>query len=78
MTIQNNDFKDAAIYANWSGSTRHRVGLAIGKTSQTFTVEWRSEVVQFDAEFIAGGVVNFDPIEVYEGDHLDLVIMNEG
>ena len=74
MTIQNNDFKDAAIYANWSGSTRHRVGLAIGKTSQTFTVEWRSEVVQFDA----GGVVNFDPIEVYEGDHLDLVIMNEG
>jgi hypothetical protein len=78
VTIQNNDFKDATIYANWSGSTRQRVGLAVGKTSQTFIIEWRSEVVQFDADFIAGRRFPFDPISVYEGDHLDLIIMNEG
>ena len=78
VTIQNNDFKDATIYANWSGSTRQRVGLAVGKTSQTFIIEWRGEVVQFDADFIAGRRFPFDPISVYEGDHLDLIIMNEG
>ena len=78
VTIQNNDFKDATIYANWQGMARQRVGLAIGKTSQTFIIEWRADVVQFDADFIAGGRFPFDPIQVYEGDHLDLVIMNEG
>lgn len=78
LTIQNNDFKDAVIYANWNGSTRKRVGLAIGKTSQTFTIDWQSEVVQFVADFIAGGTFPFEAIEVYEGDHLDLVIMNQG
>lgn len=78
LTIQNNDFKDAVIYANWSGSTRKRVGLAIGKTSQTFTIKWQSESVQFIADFIAGGTFPFEPIQVFEGDYLDLVIMNQG
>ena len=79
VTIQNNDFKDAVIYATWAGSTRKRVGLAIGKTSQTFTIEWQSEVVlQFDAHFIAGGTFSFGSMPVYEGDHLDLIIMNQG
>ena len=78
VTIQNNDFKDAVIYANWSGSMRHRVGLAIGKTSKTFTMEWQTEVVQLTADFIAGGTFNFEPIGVLEGDHLDLIIMNQG
>ena len=78
VTIQNNDFKDATIYANWAGMARHRVGLAVGKTSQTFNLEWRSDVVQFEADFIAGRRFNFDPISVYEGDHLELIIMNQG
>ena len=78
VTIQNNDFKDAVIYANWQGSTRKRVGLAVGKTSQTFTMEWQSESVQFVADFIAGGTFPFDIIQVFEGDHLDLIIMNQG
>jgi hypothetical protein len=78
VTIQNQDFKDATIYANWAGMARHRVGLAVGKTSKTFIIEWRSEVVQFDADFIAGRTFAFEPISVYEGDHLDLIIMNEG
>ena len=78
VTIQNNDFKDANIYATWSGGMRHRVGLAVGKTSQTFNLEWRSDVVQFEADFIAGRRFTFEPISVYEGDHLELIIMNQG
>ena len=79
VTIQNNDFKDAVIYATWAGSNRKRVGLAIGKTSQTFTIEWQSEVLlQFDADFIAGGTFSFGSMAVFEGDHLNLIIMNQG
>ena len=78
VTIQNNDFKDAVIYANWQGTNRRRVGLAIGKTTQTFTMEWQAESVQFVADFIAGGTFPFDVISVFEGDHLDLIIMNQG
>ena len=78
VTVQNNDFKDAVIYANWQGTTRKRVGLAIGKTSKTFTMEWQAESVQFVADFIAGGTFPFDIIQVFEGDHLDLIIMNQG
>ncbi len=78
LTVQNNDFKDAVIYANWEGSTRRRVGLATGKTSQTFTFEWGGPVVRFEADFIAGDRIFIEAIEVLEGDHLDLVLMNQG
>jgi len=78
VTIQNNDFKDATIYANWAGTTRRRVGLSVGKTTQTFDLEWKSEIVQFEADFIAGRTFTFDPINVWEGDHLELIIMNQG
>jgi hypothetical protein len=78
VTVQNRDFKDATIYATFSGGTRHRVGLAVGKTSQTFIIEWKSEVVRFEADFIAGRSFSFDHIGVYGGDHLELIIMNEG
>ena len=78
VTIQNNDFKDATIYANWAGTTRRRGGLSVGKTTQTFDLEWKSEIVQFEADFIAGRTFTFDPINVREGDHLELIIMNQG
>ena len=79
VTVRNDDFKDAVIYATWKGFNRKRVGLAIGKTSQTFTIEWQSEgILRFDADFIAGETVRFGTMQVNEGDHLDLVIMNQG
>jgi len=78
VTIQNHDFKDAVIYANWVGSTRHRVGMVTGKTSETFTVRMQMPTVRFEARLIAGETVRFEPIPVMEGDHLDLVIMIQG
>ena len=79
VTIRNDDFKDAVIYATWRGGVRKRVALAIGKTSQTFTIEWQSEAfLQFDADFIAGEIFSFGSMQVNEGDHLDLIIMNQG
>ena len=67
VTILNNDFKSAVIYAKWSGGIRERVGLAIGNTSRTYTIEWQSEVVRFDADFVAGGVFSFGPSTSLKG-----------
>ena len=78
LTVQNNDFKDAAIYARWSGSGRKRVGMVTGKTSETFMFDWQSHSIRIEADFIAGGSFTTDEIEVWEGDHLDVVILSEG
>ena len=78
LTVQNNDFKDCDIYANWAGYGRRRVGMVVGKTSQTFTFEWVSDYVTFEGDFVAGEPFTADPISVQGGDHLDLVIMNQG
>ena len=77
LTVENNDFNDAVVYANWQGSVRHRVGLFTGKTTQTVTLEWRGDVVQVEVDFIAGSAFFVDPIDVQAGDHLDIVLMAE-
>lgn len=78
VTVQNNDFRDAAIYAEWNSVGRRRVGMVTGKTSETFTMQWQSEVVRFDVDFVPGSGFTSDAIDVYEGDHLDFVIQNQG
>ena len=76
LTVQNNRFEDAAIWAIWRGGKRHRVGLATGATaSTTFQFDWISDVVTFEVDFIAADGYMVDPIEVSPGDHLDLVIL---
>ena len=77
LTIQNNRFNDATIYAEWSGIGRRWVGRVTGKTSETFMFDWKSHSVTIEADFIAGGTFATTEIEVYGGDHLDLVIMND-
>jgi hypothetical protein len=78
LTVQNNDFKDATVYAVWEGMSRRRIGMVTGKTSATFTFDWVSHKIHIEADFVAGEGFTSDPIEVWEGDHLDLVIMNQG
>jgi hypothetical protein len=78
LTVQNNDFKDATVYAVWQGANRRRIGMVTGKTSATFTFDWVSHILSIEADFVAGEGFVSDPIEVWEGDHVDLVIMNQG
>ncbi len=77
LTIHNNDFNDAVIYATWSGFGRRRVGTVTGKTSKTLTFDCESHSIRIEADFIAGRSFTTDEIEVYEGDHLDLVIQSD-
>ncbi|HIF20630.1 MAG TPA: hypothetical protein EYQ27_01690 [Gemmatimonadetes bacterium] len=73
LTVENNDFRDATIYMYWNGM-KSRVGRVTGKTSKTFTVEWRSEEAQLGANFLGRGGFRTETIGVDPGDHLNLVI----
>jgi hypothetical protein len=75
LTVQNNEFLDANIYALWNGM-RQRVGTVTGKTSHTFRMEWRSEFLRLEVEFVGSNDgYTSELIGVSRGDHLDFVIM---
>jgi hypothetical protein len=76
LTVENNDFRDASIYAIWNGM-RRRVGSVTGKTSQTFRMEWRSEEIQLAIDFLGGGDYVSERVPVTQGDHLNFVIMGQ-
>jgi hypothetical protein len=77
ITVDNQDFRDATLYANWNG-VRHRVGTVTGKTTETLETPWREHVVQLEVDFLGGGEMKaWNPIQVQSGDHLDFVIMPE-
>ena len=54
VTVRNHDFQDAVIYANWNG-LRRRVGMVVGKTTETFRVTWRTNQIRLEVDFIGGG-----------------------
>jgi len=74
LTIHNHDFKNANVYAHWTGG-RDRVGTVPGMTSETFTFRWRDEEVSLGIEFI-GNTDGYrtQRIDVTQGDHLDYII----
>jgi hypothetical protein len=75
LTVDNQDFRDATVYADWNG-VRNRVGMVVGKTTETFTVDWRDYTVRLEVDFIGGGELKaIDPIMVSPGEHLDFIIM---
>ena len=75
ITVDNQDWRDATLYADWNG-VRQRVGMVLGKTSETFSTPWRDYYVRFDVDFIGGGGLPArDAIQVQAGDHIDYVIM---
>ena len=45
LTVQNDNYSDATIHANWGGA-RERLGFVVGKTTQTFTFNWRREDIR--------------------------------
>jgi hypothetical protein len=73
--VANQDFRDATVYADWNG-TRQRVGMVIGKTSETFTIAWRDYTVRLEVDFVGGGELRAgDEISVWAGDHLEFTIL---
>lgn len=73
LTVHNNNYRDATIYAYWNG-VRDRIGMVIGKTEETFTMRWRSEEIQLEVDFVGGGGYRTEIVSVFRGDHLDFRI----
>lgn len=74
ITVQNDNYWDATIHANWGGP-RERLGFVVGKTTETFTFTPRRQEVQFEVTFTGDGAWRTERIVVYPGDHLDLKIL---
>lgn len=77
VTVHNQNFKDATIWALWDG-TRIRVGDVTGNTSRAFTIRYRRDRVRFEVDYVAGGGYVGDPIDVSPGDHLELTLRPNG
>jgi hypothetical protein len=75
LTVHNNDFRDAVVYAYWNG-LKQRVGMVTGTKSQTFTLRWQGEWIELGIDFIGTvGETRSERIGVTQGDHLDYVIL---
>jgi hypothetical protein len=75
ITVDNQDWRDATLYADWNG-VRQRVGFVLGKSTETFSTPWKDYYVRFDVDFVGGGgLPSREPIQVQAGDHIDYVIM---
>jgi hypothetical protein len=49
--------------------------MVTGKTTETFSMRWRSELIQLEIDFVGGGGYRTESIDVWAGDHLNYVIM---
>ena len=72
--VDNQNFADATIYARYQGMTPIRLGQVVGKTQEVFTVPFRNSDLRLEIRLLAGGSHITQPIQVYQGDDLDLVI----
>ena len=74
LTVENQNFKDADVFAVWSGGNRDRLGMVTGNTTQTFTVEAKGADMRVEVDFIAGDDVVTEAIGVFHGDHVQITI----
>ena len=77
VTVRNHQFQDGVIYANWNG-LRRRVGMVVGKTTETFRVTWRTNQIRLEVDFIGGGELFSEPIPVWAGEHIDFSFFLSG
>lgn len=73
LTVDNQNFKDATIYARWNGE-RRQIGTVNGKSQQTFELKWRSHRIYIEVDFLAGGHYRSNAMDVDRGDHLKFII----
>lgn len=73
LTVDNQNFKDATIYARWNGE-RRQIGTVTGKSQHTFELEWRSHRILIEVDFVAGGHYRSNAMDVDRGDHLKFII----
>ena len=75
ITVENQNFKDAVVYAIWGVGPRDRLGMVTGNTTQTFTTPLRgSGELRIEVDFIAGDDVVTQSMGAFQGDHIQVTI----
>ena len=75
VTVENQNFKDAVVYAIWGAGPRDRLGMVTGNTTQTFSTEVEGTGdMRVEVDFIGGGDVVAQNMGVFEGDNIHVVI----
>lgn len=73
LDVDNRNFQDARIYLLWDGIP-DRAGMVTGKTQETLRVESRPGELQIQVDFVAGGSRLSDPIQVWDGETVEVLI----
>ena len=75
ITVENQNFKDAVVYAIWGVGPRDRLGMVTGNSTQTFTTPLRgSGELRIEVDFIAGDDVVTQGMGAFQGDHIQVTI----
>src|SRR5688572_3985998 len=75
ITVENQNFKDAVVYAIWGAGPRDRLGMVTGNTTQTLRTPLRGGGdLRIEVDFIAGDDVVTQSMGVFQGDHIQVTI----
>jgi hypothetical protein len=74
VTVDNQNFKDAVVYAVWGGGPRDRLGMVTGKSTQTLTAPFKTGDLRIEVDFIAGDDVLTESLGVFQGDQIHVTI----
>jgi len=72
--VDNQNFSDATIFAHFVGSGPIRLGQVVGKTREMLTFRFRDGEVRLEIRLLAGGSHMTQPIPIYRGDELELIV----
>lgn len=70
MRVENQNFGDAVVHAS-RGGERVRLGNVIGKSEETFVMDWRFSLsLEFEVNIVGGGRCLVPPLSVDPGDRI--------
>ena len=74
LTVKNQNFYDATLYAMAPGHYRQRLGFVTGNSEDTFTFRWSAIELRIEIDLLSVGSTITEPLPVDEGDELELII----
>ena len=75
VTVENQNFQDAVVYAIWGAGPRDRLGMVTGNSTQTFTTEVQGGGdMRIEVDLIAGNDVVTESMGVFQGEEIRVVI----
>lgn len=74
LTVRNDNFYDATLYAVSRGGQRQRLGIVTGNQRGTFKFRWPHDELRVEIQLLAAGGTSSWSMPVTQGDELELII----